>query len=155
MTSLLKNMNYRSHTGLGAKHPIIEEFNLSEVAVSDDEWESLWEEWSMVGELKNKLLEDVGNIIDEALNAVDEGDVVVEFTNENVNSVKNVVRQCFVKLPRLSKFLWVGLIVEKVHVGRRRFGRGSRRAVWVRRTRSLTSKRFTGSWKWKVIDARS
>ena len=49
MTSLLKNMNYRSHTGLGAKHPIIEEFNLSEVAVSDDEWESLWEEWSMVG----------------------------------------------------------------------------------------------------------
>ena len=84
-------MNYRSHTGLGAKHLIIEEPNLSEVAVSDDEWESLWEEWSMVGELKNKLLEDVGNIIDEALNAVDEGNVVVEFTNENVNSVKNVV----------------------------------------------------------------
>ena len=49
MTSLLKNMNYRSHTGLGAKHLIIEEPNLSEVAVSDDEWESLWEEWSMVG----------------------------------------------------------------------------------------------------------
>ena len=46
-------MNYRSHTGLGAKHLIIEEPNLSEVAVSDDEWESLWEEWSMVGELKN------------------------------------------------------------------------------------------------------
>ena len=152
---MLKNMNYRSHTGLGAKHPNIEEPNLPEVAVSDDEWESLWEEWSMVGELKNKLMEDVSNIIDEALNAVDEGDVVVEFTNENVNSVKNVVKQCFVKLPRLSKFLWVGLIVEKVHVGRRRSGRGSRRAVWVRRTRSLTSKRFTGSWKLKVIDVRS
>ena len=50
----------------------------------------------MVGELKNKLLEDVSNIIDEALNAVDEvvDDVVVEFTNENVNPVKNVVKQC-------------------------------------------------------------
>ena len=146
---MLKNMNYRSHTGLGAKHPNIEEPNLPEVAVSDDEWESLWEEWSMVGELKNKLMEDVSNIIDEALNAVDEGDVVVEFTNENVNSVTNVVKQCFVKLPRLSKLLWVGLLVEKVRVGKRRPGHGPRRAVWVKRIRGLKTGR------WKVIDAGS
>ena len=107
----------------------------------------------MVGELKNKLLEDVGNIIDEALNAVDEGNVVVEFTNENVNSVKNVVKQCFVRLPRLSRLLWVGLIVEKVQVGKRRPGHGPRRAVWVKRTRGLKSGHSRGSWK--VTDAGS
>merc|ERR1719204_2535484 len=35
---------YRSHTGLDAEHPVVDESNLLEVEVSDDEWGSLWEE---------------------------------------------------------------------------------------------------------------
>ena len=81
------------------------------------------------------------------LNAVYESEEVEEVANENFNIVKKDFKQCFVKLPRLSKLLWVGLLVEKVQVGKRRPGLGPRRAVWVKRTRGLKSRRFKGSWK--------
>ena len=110
-------------------------------------------EFGKVGELKDNLIEDVSYIINGALNAVDQGDGVEEVANENINIVKNVFRQCFVKLPRLNKLLWVGLLVEKVQVGKRRPGRGPRRAVWVKRSRGLKSGRSKGSWK--VIDVGS
>ena len=110
-------------------------------------------EFGKVGELKDDLTDDVSYIINEALNAVDEVGEVKEVADENFNIVKNVVKQCFVRLPRLSKFLWVGLIVEKVQVGKRRPGHGPRRAVWVKRTRGLKSGCCKGSWK--VIDAGS
>ena len=106
-------------------------------------------EFGKLGELKDNLTDDVSYIINEALNALDEGEEVEEVADENFNIVKNVVKQCFVRLPRLSKFLWVGLIVEKVQVGKRRPGHGPRRAVWVKRIRGSKSGR------WKVIDAGS
>ena len=108
-------------------------------------------EFGKLGELKDNLTDDVSYIINEALNALDEGEEVEEVADENFNIVKNVVKQCFVRLPRLSKLLWVGLLVEKVQVGKRRPGRGPRRAVWVKRTRGLKSRRSKGSWK--AIDA--
>ena len=108
-------------------------------------------EFGKVGELKDNLIEDRSYIINEALNAVDEVGEVKEVVDENFNVVKNVVKPCFVRLPRLSRLLWVGLIVEKVQVGKRRPGHGPRRAVWVKRTRGLKSRRSKGSWK--AIDA--
>jgi len=110
-------------------------------------------EFSKVEELKDNLIEDRSYIINEALNAVDEVGEVKEVADENFNIVKNVVKQCFVRLPRLSKFLWVGLIVEKVQVGKRRPGHGPRSAVWVKKIRGLKSGHSKGSWK--VIDAGS
>ena len=110
-------------------------------------------EFGKVGELKDNMIEDVSYIINESLNAVNEVEEVEEEANENFNSVKNAVKQCFVRLPRLSKLLWVGLLVEKVQVGKRRPGRGPRRVVWVKRTRGLKSGHTRGSWK--VIGARS
>ena len=104
-------------------------------------------EFGKVGELQDNVIEDVSYIINEALNAVDEGEEVEEVAVEHFNIVKNAVKHCFVKLPRLSKLLWVGLLVEKVQVGKRRPGLGPRRAVWVKRTRGLKSGRFKGSWK--------
>ena len=106
-------------------------------------------EFGKVGELKDNLMEDRSYIINEALNAVDEVGEVKEVADKNFNTVKNVVKQCFVRLPRLSRLLWVGLIVEKVQVGKRRPGHGPRRAVWVKRIRGLKTGR------WKVIDAGS
>jgi len=110
-------------------------------------------EFGKLGELKDNLTDDVSYIINEALNALDEGEEVEEVADENFNIVKNVVKQCFVRLPRLSKFLWVGLIVEKVQVGKRRPGHGPRSAVWVKKIRGLKSGHSKGSWK--VIDAGS
>ena len=110
-------------------------------------------EFGKVGELKDNMIEDVSYIINESLNAVNEVEEVEEEANENFNSVKNAVKQCFVRLPRLSKLLWVGLLVEKVQVGKRRPGRGPRRVVWVKRTRGLKSERSKGSWR--VISAGS
>ena len=106
-------------------------------------------EFGKVGELKDNLREEMSYTIDEVLNAVDESEEVEEVANENYNIVKKDFKQCFVKLPRLSKLLWVGLVVEKVQVGKRRPGHGPRRAVWVKRTRGLKTGR------WKVIDAGS
>ena len=108
-------------------------------------------EFGKVGELKDNLTDDVSYSINEALNASDGGEEVEEVADENFNMVKNIVKQCFVGLPRLSKLLWVGLLVEKVQVGKRRPGRGPRRVVWVKRTRALKTGRFRGSWK--LIDA--
>ena len=110
-------------------------------------------EFGKVGELKDNLIEDRSYIINEALNAVDEVGEVKEVVDENFNVVNNVVKPCFVRLPRLSRLLWVGLIVEKVQVGKRRPGHGPRRAVWVKRIRGLKSGHSRGSWK--VIDAGS
>ena len=110
-------------------------------------------EFGKVGELKDNLTDDVSYSINEALNASDGGEEVEEVADENFNMVKNIVKQCFVGLPRLSKLLWVGLLVEKVKVGKRRPGRGPRRAVWVKRTRGSKSGRSKGSWK--VIDVGS
>ena len=110
-------------------------------------------EFGKVGELKDNLIEEMRYTIDEVLNAVNESEEVEEVANENFNIVKNDFKQCFVKLPCLSKLLWVGLLVEKVQVGKRRPGRGPRRAVWVKRTRGLKSGRSKGSWK--VIDVGS
>ena len=106
-------------------------------------------EFGKVGELKDNLIEETSYTIDEVLNAVDESEEVEEVANENFKIVKNDFKQCFVKLPRLSKLLWVGLLVEKVQVGKRRPGHGPRKAVWVKRIRGLKSGR------WKVIDAGS
>ena len=106
-------------------------------------------EFGKVGELKDNLREEMSYTIDEVLNAVDESEEVEEVADENFNIVKKDFKQCFVKLPRLSKLLWVGLLVEKVQVGKRRPGHGPRRAVWVKRIRGLKTGR------WKVIDAGS